>query len=96
MSGDLQDALLTILNYSKDPASFWAEKLKDSMKGMGTDEKKLIRIITARAEIDLKSIRDVFGDRYGKGKTLMEWVKSDTSGDFENLLVGLLLGNEQK
>lgn len=96
MSGDIQNALLTIVQYSKDPASFWAEKLKDSMKGMGTDEKKLIRILIARAEIDLKSIRDVFGDRYGNGKTLLDWVKSDTSGDFEDILVGLLLGNEQK
>jgi len=56
----------------------------------------LIRICVSRAEIDLKSIRDIFGDRYGKGKTLIEWVKSDLSGDFENVIVGLLLGNEQK
>jgi hypothetical protein len=96
MNGDIQKACQTVVGYAKDPAAYWADRLKDTMKGMGTDEKKLIRICVSRAEIDLKSIRDIFGDRYGKGKTLIEWVKSDLSGDFENVIVGLLLGNEQK
>jgi len=96
MSGDLEKALVTIVYYSRDPSAFWAEKLKQTMKGLGTDDDYLIRIMITRAEIDLRSIRDVFGDRFGKGKTLVDWIKSDTSGDYEAILVGLLFGNEQK
>jgi predicted transcriptional regulator len=95
-NGSIQKALQTICMYGKDPAGYWADQLKITMKGMGTDENKLMRIFISRSEIDLRSVRDVFGDRYGKGKTLIDWVKSDLSGDFENIIVGLLLGNDQK
>jgi annexin A7/11 len=96
MGGDLGNGLVSILKFSRDPAAYWAEQLKDTMKGMGTDDDKLIRIMVTRAEIDLKSVRDVFGDRYGKGKTLLDWIKSDCSGDYEDVLVAICLGNDQK
>jgi len=96
MSGDLEKGLVAIVSFARDPAAFWAEKLRNTMKGLGTDDKKLIRIMVTRSEIDMASIRDVFGDRYGKGKTLLDWIKSDTSGDYENILVALALGNDQK
>jgi len=96
MSGDLGKGLTTIVKYSRDPAGYWAEQLHHTMKGMGTDDAKLLRIMVTRAEIDLKSIRDIFGDRCGKGKTLIDWIKSDTSGNFEDILVAICLGNEQK
>jgi len=96
MSGDLEKGLVTIVNFARDPAAYWAERLKASMKGLGTDDHKLIRIMVTRAEIDMSSIRDTFGDRYGNGKTLVDWIKSDTSGNYEHILVSLALGNEQK
>jgi len=95
MGGDFGKGLTTIIKFSRDPAAYWAEELKDTMKGMGTDDDRLLRIMVTRAEIDLKSIRDVFGDRFGKGKTLLDWIKSDTTGDFEDILVALCLGNDQ-
>jgi hypothetical protein len=94
--GDFEKACVSIVEYSKDPSAFWARKLKEAMKGIGTDDEKLIRIMIARAEHDLASIRNVFGDRYGDGRTLMQWIDSDCSGSYQMALQGLLLGNEQQ
>lgn len=96
MHGDFENACVAIVEYSKDPASFYCKKLRAAMKGLGTDDQTLIRIMVARAEVDLQLIRDVFGDRFGDGKTLLEWLESDTSGAYRDALVGLLMGNDQK
>jgi len=96
MHGDFENACVAIVEYSKDPASFYCNKLKKAMKGLGTDDQTLIRIMVARAEVDLQLIRDVFGDRFGDGKTLKQWLEDDTSGAYREALVGLLLGNEQQ
>jgi len=94
--GDFENACVTIVEYSKDPSGFWSLKLKEAMKGLGTDDEKLIRIMIARAEIDLASIRDAFGDRYGDGKTLKQWIDDDCAGSYQLVLQSLLLGNEQQ
>jgi len=96
MHGDFEKSCVTIVEYSKDPASYYSKKLKAAMKGLGTDDQTLIRIMIARAEVDLQLIRDVFGDRFGDGKTLLQWLEDDTSGAYRDALVGLLMGNDQK
>ena len=46
-----------------DPNVF-AENLWKSMKGQGTDDATLIRIVVSRAEIDLKAIKAAFAEKY--------------------------------
>jgi len=59
------------------------------MKGLGTDDDLLIRVIVTRCEIDLCNVRDIFGMRYGEGKTLKNWIEDDTSGAYRILLYKL-------
>ncbi|KAM6216080.1 annexin A13 [Rhynchocyon petersi] len=87
-SGDLKKAYLTLVRCARDREAYFAESLYKAMKGAGTDEETLIHIIVARAEVDLKGIKAKFQEKYQK--SLTDMVRSDTSGDFQKLLVALL------
>jgi len=87
--GDTAKALLTINSFACQPYDFWAQKLKKSMKGMGTDDFLLRRVIIRRAEVDLRDVGVTFGNRYGDGKTLAKWLKDDLSGDYEKLCLAV-------
>lgn len=90
MSGCLKEGFLAIVHYAQDPLSYFAERLYKSMKGLGTDDSSLIRLIVTRSEIDLKDIADAFHRKY---KTLLrEFVRDDCSGDYRKLLL-LILGS---
>ncbi|XP_066121817.1 annexin A13 isoform X2 [Saccopteryx bilineata] len=87
-SGDLQKAYLTLVRCARDQESYFADRLYKSMKGAGTDEETLIHIFVTRAEADLQGIKAKFQEKYQK--SLSDMVRSDTSGDFQKLLVALL------
>ncbi|PNI72016.1 ANXA6 isoform 1, partial [Pan troglodytes] len=67
-----------------------ADKLYKSMKGAGTDEKTLTRIMVSRSEIDLLNIRREFIEKYDK--SLHQAIEGDTSGDFLKALLALCGG----
>ena len=87
-SGDLEKAYLTLVSCAKDCPGYFATLLHESMKGAGTDEDTLIRILVTRAESDLPAIKGKFQEMYKK--SLTEAVRSDTSGDFRKLLLAIL------
>ncbi|NWR52035.1 ANX13 protein, partial [Regulus satrapa] len=87
-SGDLEKAYLTLVSCAKDCPGYFATLLHKSMKGAGTDEETLIRILVTRAESDLPAIKEKFQEMYKK--PLAEAVRSDTSGDFRKLLLAIL------
>uniref|UniRef100_A0A8C6KA18 Annexin n=1 Tax=Melopsittacus undulatus TaxID=13146 RepID=A0A8C6KA18_MELUD len=88
-SGDLEKAYLTLVSCAKDCPGYFATLLHKSMKGVGTDEDTLIRILVTRAEVgDLPAIQEKFQQMYKK--SLAEAVRSDTSGDFRKLLLAIL------
>lgn len=87
-SGDICKALKTIVKCVKNKPNFFAERLYKSMKGLGTNDKTLIRIIVCRSEIDLGDVKVAFEQQYGK--TLEEWIKDDTSGDYKKALLNLI------
>uniref|UniRef100_A0A1A8PTW2 Annexin n=1 Tax=Nothobranchius rachovii TaxID=451742 RepID=A0A1A8PTW2_9TELE len=93
MSGSLEDIFLAIVKCMKSKPAFFAERLYKSMKGLGTTDTILIRIMVARAEIDMLDIKAQFLKMYGK--TLYSFIKGDTSGDYRKILLELC-GSEQK
>ncbi|KAM7163043.1 annexin A6 isoform 1-T1 [Macrochelys suwanniensis] len=92
MSGDVRDAFVAIVRSVKDRPAFFADKLYDSMKGIGTDDRTLIRIMVSRSEIDLLNIRRVFKEMHEK--SLRNMIEKDTSGDYCNALLTICAGDD--
>ena len=63
------------------------------MKGLGTKETSLIRIIISRCEIDMVQIKQKF-EAIAK-ETLVKALKGDCSGDFLRILL-TLIGEESQ
>uniref|UniRef100_A0A034VX87 Annexin n=1 Tax=Bactrocera dorsalis TaxID=27457 RepID=A0A034VX87_BACDO len=90
MSGALHDAMMAIVECVQSQAAFFANRLYNAMKGMGTNDDTLIRIIVSRSEIDLANIKDEFERIYNR--TLYSAVVSETSGDYKKALTALIGG----
>jgi hypothetical protein len=60
------------------------------MKGLGTKDEDLIRVVTTRAEIDMYVIKEEF---YAMARrTLESVIASETSGDYQHFLLSLVGG----
>ena len=78
----------TVVAYFKDETEYDVEELKRAMKGAGTDEETLIEILTSRTPDEMKKINEKYQEVYNT--TLEKDVIGDTSGNFLELLKGLL------
>ena len=58
--------MIFAVKYVKNKHAFFAECLYKSMKGLGTDDNRLIRIIVGRCEKDLENIKAEFVKLYHK------------------------------
>lgn len=92
MSGDLLFGLIAIVRSIKNKASFFAERLYKSMKGAGTDDRTLTRILLSRSEIDLMNVRHEFKEMYEA--SLYSFIEGDTSGDYGKVLLALCGGED--
>jgi len=86
-SGDIESGLLAIVKSVRNKSVFFAERLHDSMSGLGTKDKALIRIMVTRCEVDMVDIKNAFQAKYGK--TLESFISGDTSGDYKKCLLAL-------
>lgn len=87
-SGWVEEGLIAVVKAAIDRPEYFAERLYKSMKGAGTDDKTLIRIVVSRCEIDMADIKVDFQKLYGK--SLAKFIEEDTSGDYKKLLVRIV------
>uniref|UniRef100_A0A8D0CX81 Annexin n=1 Tax=Sander lucioperca TaxID=283035 RepID=A0A8D0CX81_SANLU len=66
--------------------------VESGMVGAGTMDTTLIRIMVSRSEVDMLDIRQAYVKAYGK--SLYTDISSDTSGDYQKLLLKLCGGND--
>ena len=89
-SGHMEHALLHMLRSATDPAMRDAILLEDCMSGMGTkDERLVIRVVRVHWNRDHKEqVKRAYRHRFGKD--LIQRVREETSGDYQQLMVALL------
>lgn len=91
MSGDLEKGYIAVVRSVVDRPSFFADRLYRAMKGLGTDDDTLVRVVVARCEVDMVEIKEAFPKLYNNhGKSLASFIKGDTSGDYEKALLALI------
>ncbi|XP_013392205.1 uncharacterized protein LOC106160214 [Lingula anatina] len=77
----------TVKSIKNKPAMF-ALKLHKAMKGLGTDDDALVRIVVTRCEVDMVQIKEAFMAMYNQ--TLGKWIADDISGDYRQLILALV------
>ncbi len=87
-SGDIKKLLTAVVYAVISPSEFFATKVNKAVKGLGTNDKLLIRILVSRAEIDLKYIMQYYKQLYKKD--MVDDIKGDTSGDYRKLLIKIV------
>ena len=87
-SGDSKKALRTIVYATLSPSEYFATRVHDAVKGLGTKDHLLIRVIVSRSEIDMPQIKQYYKQLYGKD--MYEDVKNDISGDYRTLMLGII------
>ena len=65
------------------PQELYAEKIYNSIKGLGTNNSLLARVLVLRHEIDMDEINEFYKDKYKK--EMKDDIIGDTSGNFKKL-----------
>lgn len=80
--------VLAILYNVVAPSEMFANKINEAIKGLGTDTKLLERVIVTRHDVDMTLIKKYYRQNFNV--SAKEDVIDDTSGDYRELLVGLM------
>ncbi|CAK6973974.1 annexin A5b [Scomber scombrus] len=91
-SGGLRDLLLAVVKCARSVPTYFAESLYYAMKGAGTDDETLIRVMVTRSEVDMLDIRTDFRRLFAC--SLYSMVKGDTGGDYRKALLLLCGGDD--
>ncbi|KAI5078793.1 hypothetical protein GOP47_0006464 [Adiantum capillus-veneris] len=85
---EFHTTVMMIAKCVSSPEEYFSEVLYKSMKGLGTDDDTLIRVVVTHAEIDLANIKAAFSRRYKKPLSAM--VHSDTTNNYRKFLLALI------
>ncbi|KAM3957152.1 annexin B10 isoform 2-T2 [Aphomia sociella] len=70
-----------------------AVALREAMKGFGTDEDTIVQILTSRSNAQRQAISQAFTHEFGRD--IIEDLKSELGGHFEDVIVALMLPPEE-
>ncbi|XP_063678173.1 annexin A13-like isoform X9 [Bolinopsis microptera] len=87
-SGVLKELISTYIECIISRQEFFANQMYEAMRGLGTDDDRLIRNIVARCEVDMVQIKLCYKDLFKK--TCKEAIDDDTSGTYGDLLLALV------
>jgi len=78
-----------LINIARGYPTFIAKRLLKSMDRVGTDDKMLVRLLFSHRESGvLKDASRVILEK--TGRNLIKWIKDETRGDYEDLLVAVV------
>jgi annexin A7/11 len=81
-AGDIRDGFVAIFRVITNKAEFFAHQLHKSMKGLGTNDRQLIRLVVTRCEIDMTEIKEAHDRLFGE--SLKSMIKGDCSGKLKH------------
>ncbi|XP_073110203.1 annexin Gh1 isoform X2 [Elaeis guineensis] len=85
---DFLFALRSIIRCIICPEKYFEKVIRLAINKMGTDEYALTRVITTRAEVNMKQIKEIYYKR--NSVPLERAIKKDTTGDYEDFLLALI------
>lgn len=92
LKADPKDEFLTILRATVKclifPEKYFSKVLRLGINKLGTDEGAVTRVVATRAEVDMKSIKELFEKR--NSVPLDKAIAKDTHGDYEKMLLTLI------
>jgi annexin A7/11 len=87
-SGDVEAGFLALVKSARNRAAYFAERIHESVAGMGTKDDDLIFLVVTRAEIDMENIKQEYNKMYHK--SVSQAISGDTSGDYKKVLLALV------
>ena len=69
------------------PSEYFATRVNEAIKGIGTKDHLLMRVLITRDEIDMPQIKECYKKLYGKN--MLEAIKDDISGNYRKLMLEL-------
>jgi len=75
----------------KDPVEYDADLLYLAMKGVGSNKEVITEVLCFRTPDKMNKVKAKFQEKYGK--ELVPEIKSETSGDYQKIVLALLEGN---
>ena len=83
ISGKNKILLKEVLYNNIIPQELYADKIYNSIKGLGTNNSLLSRVLVLRHEIDMDEINEFYKDKYKSD--MKDDISGDTSGNFQKL-----------
>ncbi|KAL8137346.1 hypothetical protein V2J09_003347 [Rumex salicifolius] len=87
-NGNAQALLKIVIMCMDCPEKHFAEVIRASIIGLGTDEDSLTRGVLTRAEVDMSRIKEVYLELNKEG--VDQAIIGDTSGDYKDFLLTLI------